>query len=47
MEDIEKSKLLLFCGAGVVTIARQLTFYSLIKQVAERLNTLDDKNSKI
>lgn len=47
IEAQKKGELLFFCGAGVSVPAGLPTFYSLTKQVAERLHALDDENSEI
>ncbi|BAP35762.1 SIR2 family protein [Acinetobacter guillouiae] len=47
IEAQKKGELLFFCGAGVSVPAGLPTFYSLTKQVAERLHALDDDNNEV
>ncbi|MEQ1160118.1 SIR2 family protein [Acinetobacter calcoaceticus] len=47
IEAQKKGELLFFCGAGVSVPAGLPTFYSLTKNVAEKLNALDDEYNEI
>ncbi|MEI1691197.1 SIR2 family protein [Acinetobacter nosocomialis] len=47
IEAQKKGELLFFCGAGVSVPAGLPNFYSLTKNVAEKLHALDDENNEI